>query len=175
MLSTAKTCSPAAGNSIFRQERGSSSAPSPLLSVSNTVSETPCKYFKYSPPRFTRQPSGMRSPTETPSPGRYFLLHPPRFPCRAPPRDSFCGESSGCSQKTLHANRRWRDVVVTGRGQEEVGCSRAAFRARRKYLCHHDLWQVQLTPSDEVLYIILKVERIQNLHSTVNRLSYVSD
>lgn len=131
MLSTAKTCSPAAGNSIFRQERGSSSAPFALLSVSNTVSWSPEQIAQIFPSSLHSAPSGMRRRTESPSLGRYFLTHPLLFPRRAPLRDSSCGESSGCSQKTLHANRRWRDAVVTGRGQEEVGCSRAAFRAHR--------------------------------------------
>lgn len=63
---------------------------------------------------------GISPPSLHPRPKRDSFSWPlcspaaPRFPRRAPPRDSFCGESSGCSQKTLHANRRWRDVWRRG-------------------------------------------------------------
>lgn len=138
MLSTAKTCSPAAGSSIFRQERGSSSAPSPLLSVSDTVSSTPCKCIYFPPPRSTLHLPGCEAEPRLLLLAVIFLLPPPLSSLAVLHRETPSAESSGCSQKTLHANRRWRDVVVTGRGQRRwvVPAPRSGPVGNK---CYHDL------------------------------------
>lgn len=138
MLSTAKTCSPAAGSSIFRYKRRGSvffsfSLSLFLLLVSDTLSSVFRQFF-FSP----CCSSDVKH--KSPPPPRILTAS---LPSLSPSERLVLQASWSCSKKTLHANSRWRDVRGGG-GNRGGGCSRAAFRRFRKWW-NHDfgrLWTI---------------------------------